>query len=790
MELAVKDLRYGFRRLRQRPGPTLLAIIALGLGIGLVTAMFGIVWGTLLRGLPFADSDRLVRIEILGADGTGQARPVPYETFVALRQEQTSFKDLAGWLPLAVSVGGLDLYPEQVNGALVSANLFELLGAKPILGRTFAAGEDQVVVVGERLWRQQLGGTAEVLGRTITVYGEPKTVIGVLPEDLRVPYNHELWVPLDRANAERSPWLQVFGRLRPGTTRERARAELAILAGDMGDQRIELQPFADAYHDPKVRRSLLLALMAVTGVLLVACANVAGLLLAQGAGRGQELAVRTALGASRLALTRQLLAESALLAAGGGLVGVVLARLGIDLYLALGLPPGPFWVDVRLDGTVLAFTAAITVGTALLAGLVPAWRTSVRGLEQALRNRTRSATADAGSGRLHRALVIAQLALATALLTATGLMIDAVLGIEAQYRQVRHQNAWVVRLATYGTSLEDDPQGRAAFYAELSRRLDAMPDVAAAALATSWPGGGSRQAHVEAGGPEPDEVDALPTAGWISIDPGYFEVFGQQLIAGRDFDATDRLGSEPVVLVSRSFAEKHFGGRATGRRLRLVTESERREELPWRTVVGVAPDLIGESRAEQRVDVYMPLAQTSHHSLQLVLRVRPGASGLENKVRRQVQAASAEVPVYFVKPLEELLGGELRNPTSMRTLFSVFGAASLLLAGIGLYGVLSLAVRRRTRELGLRLALGALPADLRRLLLRQGFGQLLIGAAAGLLGAAWLARLLAAVYGVEPWNARVAAAVLATLLAAGALACWLPARRAMRLEPGEALRHE
>ncbi len=794
-----KDLRYSLRLMLRQPGPAAFAVLALGLGIGLVAAVYSVVWGTLLRGLPYEGAERLMRVGAVAPGSPDAMKPVPLEMFRFLRESQSSFEDLVAWLPLAVSVGNLELYPEQVNGAFVTGNIFDLLGAEPVLGRRFAPEEDEgaaVVMIGERLWQQQLGGTSDVLGRVITIYGEPKTVIGVMSAEFRFPYNQELWVPLDPEVVNGAPWLQVFGRLRQDASRTGAAVEMTTLAGRWAlsadsDLGIEVEPYEITYHDPQVRRSLELALGAVVALLLIACANVMNLLLGLGASRTRELTVRVALGASRWQVVRLLFADSLLLALGGAGLGLGVARLGIKLYEILGQAPGPYWIDIRLDGQVFAMVAAMTVGASLLVGLGPAlWVSSPR-TRQLSGLRSSAQASGRNESRFRRALVVGQFALSTGLLMASGLMIGKASELAERFRHVRQDEIQVMRLGTYGTALAGDAVATRAFYQELGTLVSGLPEVESSALATSWPGGGSNMHPFELDGQDSREPDALPGVHWISISPGFFDVFHLGAVSGRGFEATDRQDSEPVALLSQSFASRHGGGAdVVGRRLRLIFDPDRREASTWRTIVGVVPDLIGSGGESEPVSVYLPVAQTARADMMVVLKPRPRAHNLEQKLRQIVQAAAPEVPVYFVRPLEELLGSQLRNPFTTKVLFTVFATVALLLASIGLYGVMALSVGRRSREFGLRIALGALPGNLLRQVLGRGLKQLIAGAVLGLVSAGWLGKVLSSLYQVEAFSLPIAGSVLVTLLVAGLAASYYPARKAAGAEPTSVLRHD
>lgn len=785
-------LRHGLRRLWRYPAHSALAVWTLGLGIGLTTAMYAIVDGTFLRGLPFADADRIVLCQRMAADGR---TPVPLHVrdFLALREGQTSFDVLTAWVGYRLNLSGGGVAAEPLNAGYATADLFRLTGAQPALGRAIQPederpGAPRVVLLSDDLWHQRFGGDPGVIGKSVRVSGDPATIIGVMPPRFRFPLNQYFWLPLRLDEAERDQdSLQVIGRLRAGVSLERAAAEMRTL-GDrlpVRDRRAEgprvrVSPFLEGYVDQELRSRHWLMLGAVFGVLLIACVNVAHLLLVRAVERTPEIAVRSALGAGRRSVAWELLAESLVLAAAGGIVGLGVARAALALHRhLLGDEIPSFWVDVRLDARIFLFACGLSLLAGVLAGLVPAFQAWRSDPGEILKDRSRGATG-LRLGRFGRALAVAEIALSCGLLIPTGLTVESLVRLARLDPGFPVDEVLTAQISIYGTGHDEEAALRR-YYGELKGRVASLPGARAVAFASSLPiGGRSRGADFVAEGSRLPPVAARRA----SVSPEYFGIFGLRPLEGRIFAA----GDGPVTVVSRGFAERAFPGEsAVGRRIHDSAKA------PWVTIVGVVPDLSmgGFGEGESPEEVYLSWDQDPFPSGCLVVRTAVSPTALAAAIRRQAVAVDPEVPVWAFETMRERIGDRAEPFTRAGALFGLFGAVGLFLAALGLYGVMSFAVARRTREIGVRLALGARAADVRRLVLRAGLIQIARGTVLGIGLAAALSRLLAAsLYQVKPWDPLAFLLAPLVLAAAGLLACLLPARRAARVDPMESLRAE
>ncbi len=799
----LESLRSSFRRLWKYPALSAVAVLTLALGIGLTTAMYAIVEGTFLRGLPFADADRIVRVERVAADGTPAAAFTAADVRL-LRDGQASCDAFASWVGFRLNLGVPGASSESYNAGYATADLFRMTGVQPVLGRAFRSEDERpgapaVVVLSGELWHQRFGGDPGVLGRVVRISGNPATVVGVMPPGFRFPLNQYFWQPLRLDLAERQNYpLQVVARLRKGVSPPQAGAEFRALGGRLPVPpggapgfHVRIVPFVEAYVDRELRSRQWLMLGAIFGVLLIACVNVAHLLLARAVDRTPEMAVRSALGAGRWRVASELLAESLVLAAAGGLAGLGIARGAIALYRRLmGNDLVSFWVDIRLDLPVFLFALGLTLLAALVAGALPALHAARSDPGEILKDQSRGSTG-LRLGRSSRLLAVAEIALSCGLLVPTGLTVKSLaklarldLGFPAD------------RVLTAGVSMDgpayDGEASRRRYFEELGRRLTGLPGVRTVAFASVLP----LERLVAPTQPVTledrleKEADAgRPGARWSSVSPQYFQLFGLWLLAGRLFSAADREGAPPVAVVSHGFAERFFPGRSPlGKRLRTGGADH-----PWRTIVGVVQDLAlgGLDGDPSQPAMYFPWDQVPVWGGAVAIRTVGPPAELTAALRRQAAAVDPDVPLAGVATLDEVLRGVAEPYTRAGALFGLLGGCALLLAAVGLYGVMAFAVARRTREIGVRMALGARAADVRRLVLRSGLAQLGVGVALGLFLAAALARLLAvSLFQVRPWDPAVFVLAPAVLIAAGLLACLLPAARAARVDPMESLRAE
>ncbi|HEX7181854.1 MAG TPA: ABC transporter permease [Thermoanaerobaculia bacterium] len=800
MRALLRDLRHALRRAIRDPALTAAAVLVLGLGIGAATLVFSMVDAVLLRPFPFRDPDRLVTVwGRIGDD------PKPVEVAI---------QDYEGWKAYSRAFSGLAVVstadadatlihrgePVHARVRLASANFFDVLGVQAALGRTFRPGDDRpgthVVILSHRFWRR-LGADPDIVGRKIDLGGPLDTVIGVMPPEVRFPQDPDVWTTLSILDpgSRRVRILEAVGRLAPGVTLEQARRDMLAVS-----RRIQREhPQANRGYVARVqplleeilgdaRPALLLMLGAVGLLLLIACADVAGLLVARAAARQKEFALRTALGAGQMRLIRPFLAESLLLALLAAAVGLPLAEGGLHALAAAGPVDIPRLDEAVLDGRALAFSLTATLVAAALFGLVPSFLAVPPDPAAALREGGRS-SAGVHAGRLRGLLVVGQVALALLVMVLAGL-------IGRSFLELRRTDLGFApeRLLTFRLDLsgEGTPRDWTRFFLDVRRRVAAVPEVESASLVLLRPLAGpiGWDYIVAAEGKEKDQV----TVNYERVTPGYFRTLGIPLLRGRDFTGADKDGARPVAVVSRSAAERLWPGQdPIGKRLRWMYA----RDLPWMTVVGVVGDARYRAVEALREDVYVPFLQDPHWSMDVVLRTRSDPREVEAAVRAAVRKAAPELPMLEPTTMERAVADAIARPRLRTQVLGSFAALSLLLAAVGVYGILAYTVVQRRQEIGIRIALGAGRKDVIALVLRQGLGLTLAGLAAGLTGVAvllasdretgWLRGLLYQVEPADPWT--LAAAPLA-LLAIALLASLLPALRALRLAPFTTLRAE
>ncbi len=801
----IQDLRFGVRMLLRHKGLTFVTVLSLAFGIGANTAIFSVVNAVVLRPLPFREPERLVRIWQDKPVAGLRQMPVSAGNVTVWRNQAKSFEGVAAFYQMASVFTG-ESEPEQVPGARVSVEFFPVLGLQPMLGRNFTPEEDQpganrVVLLSHSFWQRRFGGDPGVLGRTITMdHKNSATVIGVMPAEVSYPGKSEFWqlLALKDRNRHGMRHLSVIARRKPGVTVAQAEAEVKLihegLQKQFPDDYKEWGVEVVALHESvvgNVRRALFVLFGAVGFVLLIACANVANLLLARAAARQKELAVRAALGAGRFRLIRQMLTESALLAALGSAAGLLLAVLGVRTLLALDPPGVPRLAQVGIDGRVLVFTLVATVVVGLLFGLAPALqlskpdlnRTLKEGAAQAARGRQRFR----GQG-LRGFLVVTQTALALVLLVGAGLLLKSFIKLRQVELGFDPTHAVSLTIAPAFNRFAEK-QRTNEYYRRMIESLAAAPGVTAVGAVTGAPLSGAymSDAILIAGRPAPEPAEKQRA--YLSvISPDYFRAAGTPLKQGRSLTDDDREGSPRVALVNEALARRYFpDANLMGQRISLRGEPDKPYEI-----VGVVADLkqFGIDKEVQPI-FYVSYWQREMAFMNLVVRSTGEPSALIPALRNRIRTVDPYAPIVRVRTLEETVGEAVAQPRFYTLLLTIFSAIALLLAVIGLYGVMSYAVSQRTHEIGIRMAVGAQPGDVLRLFLRQGIALVGIGLALGLGGALALTRVLTSLlFDVRETDPLTFASVALLLAGVALLACWIPARRAAKVDPMIALRHE
>ena len=808
VDALAQDLRYGLRVLRRTPGFTAAAVLTLALGIGANTAIFTVVDAVLLRPLPYADPDRLVAVGDAAPDGL--PTNVGFATVMDWKARSRTFEQFAlmrSWQPTLVVEGEA----ERLPAVRVSWNYFEMMGVRPALGRTFTAEDDRpehwrVLMLSDAVWRRRFGADPSVVGRTVVMNDREYRVVGVMPpafeplDAARFYVPAELWAPvgydLQMPEACRGcQHLRAFGKLKPGITIGAATAEMNAIRAQMRREHppeydegsIAVVPLQEAITGT-VRPALTVLLAAVGFVLLIACANVANLLLARSLTRRRELALRTILGAARARIVRQLLTESLLLSLCGALLGVALAAVLIQTLATIAPVSLPRIDSIAIDGRVLAFTALLTVMTSILFGLLPTWRSASRGLQQTLAIDGRGSVG--GASRARAALVVADLALALVLLTGAGLMLRTVEALSKASPGFDPRGVLTLQFSLVGKAYAENA-AVVAFQQRFLERTRALPEVAGVALASQIPFGGNGDCwgfHAK-GRMKPNTIDD-PCIERYGATPEYLRVMGMPLRAGRFFSDADTASSQPVIVISESTAKLVWGqDNPIGSDVRIGSA----ERGTWRTVIGVVADANHDDLTAPPVAaMYMPQTQVTDSYLVAVVKAAdPDAAALVSSVRGVLRELDPAVPVYDVATLETLVGRASAQRVFVTRLLAGFAGIAVLLAAIGLYGVVSYGVAQRTREVGVRLALGAQRRDVIRLVLSGGMSLVAAGILTGLVAAAMVTRFLdALVFGVGLTDPKTFAAAAALLVLVALIAHWVPMRKALRVEPAIALRQE
>ncbi len=806
MDILPHSFRFAWRMLRKQPAATALAIVALGLGIGLTTTMFGAVYGILLRGLPFEDGTRILHLERIDRGDNRRGAEVPMHDFVDWQEMQQSFEGLS-----AFTIGTMNLsdegYPDRFEGAFISHDFLRVVRTRPILGRGFTADEgrpggESVVLLGYDVWRTRYDQDPGIVGKTVRVNGEPSTVVGVMGEGFKFPIRQDVWLPL-RFDVDELPRgegveLEVFGRLRDGVSLAAARAEMSAIAGRLGveypqtnaDVDVVVKPFTHEFVPDEIQDLFLTMLGAVCFVLLIACANVASLLLARSTSRGRELATRLALGADRRRIVSHLLAESLMLAAAGSAVGLALAHWGGGYLrrMVMQHPEPPYWAAPGLEPPVLLFVAGVTIVAGIVAGLWPALQASRTDVATLLKSESRTSS-NATIGRFAGGLVIGEIALASVLLIGAGLMTRSIVNLQTTDLKFDPENLLTARLGLSASNYPEPPD-RLRFFEDLIDALAASPAVASVAATSSLPTTGDDETFYRVEGKVYQQPRDVSRTNLAVVTPGFFDTFEVAISSGRAFTAQDREDALPVVIVNRNFAALAWPGEdPLGQRLRLGRLGD---DEPWRTVIGVVPDVWMNDFDDLDQDgIYVPLAQLDRRFLSIGIKTHSEPLAATAVLRGHVLELDRDIPLYQVRSMDQVLEEQRFFFHFFAGFFTSFGLAALLMAAVGIYGTMAFAIGRRIHEFGVRIALGARPVEVLAMVLRQGAVRLGIGLALGLGAALVVSRLLVYfLFDIQPDDPTTFAVTMLFLAIVALLACFFPAQRAMRVDPVEVLRQD
>ncbi|HXU39700.1 MAG TPA: ABC transporter permease [Blastocatellia bacterium] len=815
MEILLRDMRYGIRMLSKRPGFTAVAIIALALGIGANTAVFSVVNTVLLRPLPFAEPDRLVNLWTTRADRGINKMVASYPDFVDWRDQSNSFEQVAAYSEQDFTLTGGD-NPSRLGGMVVSSDLFPLLKAQAAVGRTFSADDDRngaplTAVLSHKLWKQRYNGEASVIGSSVTLNSKSYTVIGVMPEGFQFPVQSEpveLWTTFayaltaagEESIAEQrgAHFLHVIARLKPGVHSQTARADVEGVAARLSEKYPDTNTGMGASVNPTsedlvgdVRPALLILMGAVGCVLLIACTNVASLLLARATTRHKEMAIRAALGASRVRVVRQLLTESLVLALAGGAIGLLIALWGTDALVAVSGDELPRAAQIGLDMRVLGFTLLVSLITGVLFGIAPAVYASKTDLNEALKEGGRAGSEGARRNRLRGALVTAEVAIAVVLLTGAGLLIQSLWRLQKVDSGIDTHNVICLEVGLpevrYTTAQQRE------FYRQLQTRLSSLPGVVAASASFPLPltNQGMTLSFETEGRPLPR--GDRPSSSYRSVSLDFFRTLGMRIVKGRDFNEHDDNKGPDVIVINEAFADRYFPGEdPIGKRIKPGISVETGKSPAWREIVGIVSNT--KYRGPKRdflPEYYVPESQVPLDSMILTVKTVGDPHGIVGAVRDEVRDLDKDLPIYNIHTLDDYLSAAVAQPRLFAVLLAIFAGLALALTTIGLYGVMSYSVAQRTHEIGIRMALGARPANVLRLMVMQGMTVAALGIGFGLATALLVTRVMAGLlFGIGTRDP-VTFAAIALIIAGVALgACFVPARRATKVDPMVALRYE
>ncbi|UCG87811.1 MAG: ABC transporter permease [Gemmatimonadota bacterium] len=809
----ISDLKYALRGHLRRPGLVAIAVITLALGIGASTAIFSAVNGVLLRPLAYPNSQELISIQVSSGICCSEGfYELSEPEYLDLAAQISSFSEVAGYSGTEVTMGD-SLSARRIQVMRTTANLFPLLRVNPLLGRTFSSEEDlpdvpRVVLLGYGMWQAEFGGDPNVVGRSVVIADRPVTIIGVMPAGFEFPapgVDAYIQLQIDRENpwARNNHYLPTIARLAPGATIEQARSEVNVLAARSTEDypeyypntgyQIQLRSFQDSIVG-LVKTPLYILLAAVGFVLLTACVNVANLLLAHGEARKREIAIRAAIGASGGRVTRQLLTESFLLAALGGVAGLGVAVIGVDALVAMAPSAVPRLDEIGIDGTVLGFSLLAAIATGLLFGVIPATHATRQDVQEVLKEGGGARGGVRSGHALRRTLVTTQVMLAVVLVTGSGLMLRSVINMYNVDKGFETDNILTFRINPSSSRYDTEPK-RVSFYTQLLERMNALPGVAAAAAVHSLPmTGWSNNWSIIIEGRPVANIGEAPADLVQRVTPEYFDALGLTLVRGRLFTHQDDAASPPVVVISEAMAQKHWPGEdAIGKRMKVFRPSS-----PWIEVIGIVKDVRHQGPSQEpRPRWYVPHAQayvsaySSPLSTTIAVRSDSDPTPLMGPIRSLMTELDASVPISNIRTMEQILDGAVGRQRFVTTLLIVFGLLALFLAVVGVYGVISYTVSQRTHEIGLRMALGAKGSNVLTQVMREGLVLSLIGLGVGLAGSIALSRAFESmVFGITPTDPVTYGSVVIVLILAAAAATLLPARRASRVDPMMALREE
>jgi putative ABC transport system permease protein len=815
MEMLLQDVRYAIRTLIKSRGFTAVAVFALALGIGANTAIFSVINAAMIRPLPFKDPDRLVMVWEHNWPRARTQNVVSPANYLNWRERNSVFEDMAMFYDTRYNLTDID-DPEEIPAQHVTTNFFNLIGVSPALGRAFEPADEQperepIVILSHSLWQRRFGGDPEIAGKTIKLNGNIFTVIGVMPRDFQffikggslTGNRPELWAPVIFSPSDRTPrgrYVTAVARLKPGVTREQAQSDMSTIASTLEEQYpdfdkgwgVNVIPLREQFFG-EIRPALWVLFGAVGFVLLIACANVANLLLSRAASRQKEIAIRTALGAGRFRIIRQLLTESLLLAALGGLLGLLLAMWGVDLLLALSPKDMPSLSGVGIDYQVLGFTLLISLVTGLIFGLVPALEASRPDLNETLKEGGKGAGSGTRSHRVRDVFVVAEIALALVLLIGSGLMIKSFLRLQSVNPGFNPENLLTVRLLLPESKYGQEPQ-RIAFFRQALSRIESLPGVREASAINFLPftGLGAATSFTIEGRPAP-AAGEKPTVDSRVADPNYFRTMGIPLLKGRIFSEKEATEASHVVIVNEAMVRNYFPDEdPIGKRVTIAMSNK---PVPSE-IIGVVGDVKHAGLdIEPRAMAYWPHPELVYPFMTIVVRTEGDPLNFAPAVQREVQALDKDQPVADVRTMEQLLAASVARARFITLLLSIFAGVALLLAAVGIYGVMSYSVSQRTHEIGIRMALGASQKDVMKMVVGQGMALALVGVGIGLAAAFLLSFLLTRVmssllYGVSASDPLTFAALSVLLAGVALVANLVPARKAIKIDPMVALRYE